>query len=117
MKNDDHADLVFKLRNLLENANNLTVNCEQKLIKPSQTLQIIQSRLAIKQQLYSEALLKTNPTRSYSESQIKKENSEFLNIPIGSYTKKYGYLSDDDNESFVSADSVNFFVLLFQQFI
>ncbi|RNA29865.1 FAM73B isoform X1 [Brachionus plicatilis] len=105
LPNDEHADLVYKLRNLLESANNLTVDCGKKLVKPSQTLQIIQSRLAIKQQLYSEALLKTDPARSYSDRQIKRENSDFVNSPAGSYSRRYGYLSDDDNESFVSADS------------
>lgn len=94
---------------MLESANKITLNFDQKLVKPSQTLQIIQSRLALKHQLYSNALLKTNTTSSYSESQIKKFNSDCVSSPTASYTKRFGYLSDDDNESFVSADSVSLF--------
>lgn len=105
LPNNEHADLVFKLRNLVESANSITLNCGPKLVKSSQTLQIIQSRLAMKQQLYSDALLKTNQPRTYNEDLVNNENCEQVTSPVGSLSKKFGYLSDDDNESFVSADS------------
>lgn len=81
------------------------MSCGPKSIKSSQTLQIIQSRLAIKQQLYTEALLK-NQTRS-NEDLTNQESADQMNTPVDIWSKKFGYLSDDDNESFVSADSVS----------
>ena len=48
---DNHADIVYKLRNLVESGNRITLNLDKKAIKSSQTLQIIQSRLAYKQQV------------------------------------------------------------------
>ena len=123
---DEHADLVFKLRSLLDKANEISLNNTVKLIKSSKALQIIQSRLAYKQQLYAEALLKnmasanneaiaeeTNesaPGTSSSAIQINARSTssnEVFGSPVNS-VKKFGYLSDDDNESFVSADSVIF---------
>ncbi len=76
-----------------------------KLIKSSRALQIIQSRLAYKQQLYSEALLKSNSVNISAESAVK--NSESNSEVASSKIDNHGYLSDEDNESFVSADSVN----------
>jgi hypothetical protein len=94
---------------------------DKKEIKSSQTLQIIQSRLAYKQQLYTEALL-----RHQQQQQQQKQNEEDQKIetkssknvsdvatspvndylsPIGTYPNKFGYLSDEDNESFLSAES------------
>ena len=121
LPNDEHAELVYRLRNLLDSANNINLNCKGKLVQTSQTLQIIQSRLAIKQQLYAEALLKTN---SYSNGHINEagneENGKDVNgmvksessfsyksvtSPMDALQKRFGYTSDDDNESFVSADS------------
>jgi len=133
VQNDEHADLVYKLRNLVEQANNITLNCNAKLVKSSQTLQIIQSRLAYKQQLYAEALLKNNSkhqqrTNDEDDAEQQNENdledkyktsgsSQMLSSSYGksgelqhqqlssSLTKSPSYYSDDDNESFVSADS------------
>ncbi len=51
---------MYKLRNLVEMANNINLSCTNKLVKSSQTLQIIQSRLAYKQQLYTDALLNSS---------------------------------------------------------
>lgn len=106
---------MFKLRNLVESANNITLNCGPKLVKSSQTLQIIQSRLAIKQQLYSDALLKNSnykpiPIPDDANNNIQISSSKQAPTPVGSLSKKFGYLSDEDNdnESFVSADSVSF---------
>ena len=111
-KNDEHAELVFRLRNLLDSANKINLNSRGKLINSSQTLQIIQSKLAIKQQLYADALLKTNSYQANQEqdedlNSIAKSESAYsyktINSPLDGMQKKY--LSDDDNESFVSADS------------
>ena len=114
-KNNEHAQLVFRLRNLLDNANKINLNCTGKLINSSQTLQIIQSKLAIKQQLYADALLKTNSYQSNHDNDSNETLSGFAksesshsyktipNSPIDSLQKNY--FSDDDNESFVSADS------------
>lgn len=111
--------MVYKLRNLVESANKITLNCENKLIKSSQTLQIIQSRLAYKQQLYAEALIRNNSNHTNQNGSDDHNNnrSEEIKIvpspkqissPVGSYSsRRYNYLSDDDNESFVSADSVS----------
>ncbi|CAF0881686.1 unnamed protein product [Brachionus calyciflorus] len=85
LPNDEHADLVYKLRNLVESANNITLNCGPKLIK-------------------STLLKNSHSTRNLNED-LNNENTDQLNSPIGSVSKRYGYLSDDDNESFVSADS------------
>lgn len=123
LPNDDHADLVYKLRNLVESANKITLNCGQKLVKSSQTLQIIQSRLAHKQQLYSEALIR-NSSANYGSSTTSmataglpiaddhnnNRNSEQKSgavSPSGSWTRANGGddYDDNDNESFVSADS------------
>ncbi len=102
---------------MLDNANKINVNCTGKLINSSQTLQIIQSKLAIKQQLYADALLKTNSYQSNHDNDsiealnglAKSESSHSYktipNSPIDSTQKNYNYFSDDDNESFVSADS------------
>ena len=76
-----------------------------KLIKSSRALQIIQSRLAYKQQLYTEALLKSNSVTNLAEPGAK--NIEIYAEVATSKIDNYGYLSDEDNESFVSADSVN----------
>lgn len=131
MQNDEHADLVYKLRNLVEQANNITSNCNAKLVKSSQTLQIIQSRLAYKQQLYAEALLKNNAKHQQRtndeqenaddlEDKYKTSSNQMLSSSYGksveqqqqqqqqlasSFNKASSYYSDDDNESFVSADS------------
>lgn len=96
---------MYKLRNLVESANKITLNCGTKLITSSQTLQIIQSRLAFKQQLYSDALLKSSNFKN--EDSNNNERPKQISSPVGSLTKRYGYLSDEDNdnESFVSADS------------
>ena len=102
---DEHADLVFKLRSLLDKANEINLQNTVKLIKSSRALQIIQSRLAYKQQLYTEALLKSNSVNNLNmpESVSGYELlSNKLEAPSGS-----NYLSEDDNESFVSADSVS----------
>jgi hypothetical protein len=78
-----------------------------KLIKSSRALQIIQSRLAYKQQLYTEALLKSNSVNNLVEPGVK--NIEIYAEVASTKIDNYGYLSEDDNESFVSADSVNGF--------
>ena len=103
---------------MLDNANKINLNSTGKLINSSQTLQIIQSKLAIKQQLYADALLKTNSYQSINETEsnealngiIKSESSfsykTLSNTPIDNMHKKYNYFSDDDDDmSFVSADS------------
>jgi len=123
-KTDEHADLVFKLRTLLDKANDISLNCTNKLIKSSQTLQIIQSRLAYKQQLYADALLhKSNTTATAAAASIPTTSNQAGNSKLdeeqsrpqtpsvlaGSLNKRFGsYFSgdEDDNESFVSADSV-----------
>ena len=94
---DEHADLVFKLRSLLDKANEINLQNTVKLIKSSRALQIIQSRLAYKQQLYTEALLKSNSVNNLNmpESVSGYELlSNKLEAPSGS-----NYLSEDDNES------------------
>ena len=92
-------------------------------------MQIIQSRLAYKQQLYTEVLLKNNPnnvsnannqeeeeTRTETASvtiplskqishEVTTNGRHVASSPVGSLSKRFGYLSDEDNESFVSADS------------
>ena len=130
-KTDEHADLVFKLRTLLDKANDISLNCTNKLIKSSQTLQIIQSRLAYKQQLYADALLHKQNTAATATVPIPGTSNQAVNgkldeeqsrpqtpsVMAGSLGKRFGsYLSgdEDDNESFVSADSVSklFFLML-----
>ena len=79
----------------------------------SKTLQIIQSRLELRQQQYATAILQQN-----SKDQLKASDNEILY----KQTSKLSYLSDeddnnnnnnnnspidDDQESFVSATSVN----------
>lgn len=108
---DEHADLVFKLRSLLDKANEINLHNTVKLIKSSRALQIIQSRLAYKQQLYAEALLKSNSISSLNlpESTSNYElcpESTLSRPPSGeSSNSNHGVLSEDDNESFISADS------------
>lgn len=85
----------------MDKANDISLNCTTKLIKSSQTLQIIQSRLAYKQQLYADALLH----KSSQSINIDLDQSE-MKTAASSLSKRFGYLSDDeDNESFVSAGS------------
>lgn len=96
---DEHADLVFKLRSLLDKANEINLHNSVKLIKSSRALQIIQSRLAYKQKLYSDALLKAN---SFHEDVVK--NDTILEPQSSDETLK-DEDDDEDNESFVSADS------------
>lgn len=111
---------MFKLRSLLDKANEISLQNTVKLIKSSRALQIIQSRLAYKQQLYTEALLKSNSVNNHaavdgmpdslsSYDLLNKLPSQEL---TGSYSQQQSnYLSEDDNESFVSADSVSIPVL------
>lgn len=103
---------------MLDKANEINLNPNIKPIKSSQTLQIIQSRLAYKQQLYTEVLLKkdlNNANADTEEIETKATNfgepstAKSLSSPVGSLNRRYGYLSDEDNESFVSADSVREF--------
>lgn len=112
---DEHADLVFKLRSLLDRANEISLNNTVKLIKSSKALQIIQSRLAYKQQLYAEALLKniSKSNETINEEQAtatsmstadNPQNEASSSLVPNSNANKYGY-ETDDNESFVSADS------------
>jgi hypothetical protein len=121
---------VYKLRNLLDKANEINSNCDIKLIKSSQTLQIIQSRLAYKQQFYSEILLKNNQTKNIDIKKQDDESSSNINgaksdsgsyrtvhSPLDSYNRRFSYLSDDDNESFVSADSVSFGNFIYRNFL
>jgi hypothetical protein len=116
-KTDQHAGIVYKLRNLVEGSTGLTSSLNRtQEIKSSQTLQIIQSRLAYKQQMYAEALLRKttaaleeeeNESASTSVAVTNAATSPTYLSPIGSFPNKFGYTSDDDNESFVSADSVS----------
>lgn len=106
---DEHADIVFKLRSLLDKANEINLQNTVKLIKSSRALQIIQSRLAYKQQLYADALLK-NKTGSLAESapvSSYEMSSEVARLNGLTDIEQSNYLSEDDNdnESFVSADS------------
>lgn len=115
---------MYKLRNLVESANQITLNCGQKLVKSSQTLQIIQSRLAHKQQLYAEALIRnssssaggqiassaTSPSDDHnnnrSGNEYKATSPGRLSSVSGSWSRGLGdELDDNDDESFVSADS------------
>jgi hypothetical protein len=119
LPNDQHAELVFRLRNLLDAASNINLKCTGKLIMPSQTLQIIQSKLAIKQQLYAEALLKANGAGASPKSgssdlrngmMTRSESYQIFktNTPVGGSKMSYfsdGDNDDDDTDSFVSADS------------
>lgn len=108
---DEHADLVFKLRSLLDKANEINLHNTVKLIKSSRALQIIQSRLAYKQQLYTEALLKSNSVNALNlpESASNYELCSESSLPRPSSGESTGsnhvFVSEDDNESFVSADS------------
>ena len=83
------------------------MNCTNKLVKSSQTLQIIQSRLAYKQQLYADALLhKSNQSLNQTDVEQNQQQQDDIKTPVGSLSKRFGYLSDEeDNESFVSAGS------------
>lgn len=101
---DEHADLVFKLRSLLDKANEINLQNTVKLIKSSRALQIIQSRLAYKQQLYTEALLKSNSVNNVNLAE-SVSGYELLSKLPGECSSAANYLSEDDNESFVSADS------------
>jgi hypothetical protein len=117
LPNDEHADLVNKLNNLLDNANIILSNSSQmREIKSSQTLQIIESRLALKQQLYADALIKTfaskdaEPTAP-NENEIDKDDNYSITSRSRTYSTSSFYsinsrrrLSDDE-ESFVSACS------------
>lgn len=115
LPNDEHADIVYRLRNLVDKANDINSNCNKKLVKSSQTLQIIQSRLALKQQFYTDVLLKNNNKTEpidingeKDQNLVKSESGSYRTVysPLDSYAKKFGsYFSDDDNDSFVSADS------------
>ena len=107
------------MRSLLDKANEINVNTNIKPIKSSQTLQIIQSRLAYKQQLYTDVLLKNNPNNA-NDDNTEETETKAINFgepstakspssPVGSLSRRFGYLSDEDNESFVSADSVRRF--------
>lgn len=86
-----------------------------KLIQSSRALQIIQSRLAYKQALYSDALLnnKALTTNNDGSSEI---NSDVASRLRGESIADY--LSEEDNESYVSADSVRnsfFFIVIFTE--
>lgn len=113
LPNSEHADVVLSLRRLLDNANNINLQNCSKLVKTSQTLQIIQSRLAIKQQLYAEALLRNNEEideatkAARKNEQIDEENEEEEREERRSLHRLRSglMLSDEDNESFRSAES------------
>ena len=87
---------------LLERAETMNVDCTHKLLNSSKTLQIIQSRLEIRQKQYADALIQQN-----------KEQVEITTTT--SVNRQFSYLSDneslieDDQESFVSAESVRKF--------
>ncbi len=104
------------MRNLVESGNKITLALDKKEIKSSQTLQIIQSRLAYKQQMYTEALLRNKKNEEDAINNNEETSSAILATsptylsPIGSFPNKFGYTSDEDNESFVSADSVIWFL-------
>jgi hypothetical protein len=118
IKNNEHAELVYKLRLLLERANTINVDCSHKLLNSSKTLQIIQSRLELRQQQYAAVLLQQNKEAALKLSLENKQidltgvnSSEFLRLTR--QNSKLSYLSDDeyntvddDQESFVSATSV-----------
>ena len=122
-QNDEHAELVYKLRNLVDMANNISTSTSgTKLVKSSATLQIIQSRLAIKQQLYADALLRnqqvdnktTATTTNDAASADQTHSANFGESSLTSAAKdndEAGDNDDDDNESFVSADSVLLLIL------
>jgi len=85
LPSDEHSDLVFKLRSLIENANNLNFECENRLIKSSEALQIIQYRIQMKQQM-----------------QQQKELKPRARLPS---TKSNVFSDIDDNDSYTSAIS------------
>lgn len=96
---------MFKLRSLLDKANEINLQNTVKLIKSSRALQIIQSRLAYKQQLYTEALLKSNSVNNVNMVD-SVSGYELLNkLPSESENCLSEEDNDNDNESFVSADS------------
>ena len=107
-KTDEHADLIFKLRSLLDKANEINMQNTVKLIQSSRALQIIQSRLAYKQALYSDALLNNKALTTNNDGEINPEVACRLRGESIA-----DYLSEEDNESYVSADSVsNLFISL-----
>jgi hypothetical protein len=95
---------VFKLRTLLDRANEVNLNCTQKLSNGSRTLQIIQSRLQCKQQRYTAALLNADNL----DDCLSDENEDSM-----SQAKSVDY-EDDDTETYVSATSV---ICILQAFI
>lgn len=97
---DEHADLIFKLRSLLDKANEINMQNTVKLIQSSRALQIIQSRLAYKQALYSDALLNNKALTTNNDGEINPEVACRLRGESIA-----DYLSEEDNESYVSADS------------
>lgn len=106
---------MYKLRNLVDSANNITLNCGPKLVKSSKTLQIIQSRLAHKQHRYAEALIRNstgNIPAALSEERLENTAAR-VSSPSGSLNTRYTSADEEeeDNESFVSADSVSFCLL------
>ncbi len=90
-------------------ASNISSSSGTKLVKSSQTLQIIQSRLAIKQQLYTDALLRKQQQQvsvSTSMNGLAEAPDVSTDEPRSPITQEDNDDYDDDNESFVSADSV-----------
>jgi hypothetical protein len=109
-----------------------------KLIKTSQTLQIIQSRLAFKQQLYADALLRNNNQTGAGSSRLANNLNELDDNDLNggddndddtatmvtaandfdrrSLYSSYGgrRRSEEDNDSFVSAESVSYIKLFYR---
>jgi hypothetical protein len=98
---------VFKLRTLLDRANDVNLNCSQKLSNTSRTLQVIQSRLSYKQQQYTAALLNTDSSSNQYLNYLSDEDEELGNK--SATTGVDGNYDEEDNESFVSATSVIFY--------
>ncbi len=91
---------MFKLRTLLDRANEVNLNCTQKLSNGSRTLQIIQSRLQYKQQQYTAALL--NAAGGNIDGCLSDENED----EDDRVSQIRSIVDEDDTETYVSATSV-----------
>ncbi len=104
-KSNEHANLVFKLRTLLDRANEVNQNCTQKLSNGSRTLQIIQSRLQHKQQQYTAALLNVDDNSiNYLSDEHDDDNNDINQMVTA--------MDEDDTETYVSATSVRLYTVL-----